>query len=393
MKLFSVFRKSLLEARRDRLALALSLAFAPLFVLLYALLFPGGSTTYGVLVINQDLPAAGPEGILYGGEELAAALEALRYANGSPLLEVQRAPSREWAEARLRDRDAEVLLIIPPGFSRGLLAARQGEGAGPGSGEAAAVTFVGDLTNPYYALAAILAGSTLDEYVLERSGQVRPVSISEEALGASAARSEFELYVPGLLVFAVMMLVFQAAMMVTREVESGGLRRLKITRMSAFDFLGGTSLVLVLIGAISVLLTVLAAWALGFHSQGPLWAAVLVGAITSLSIIGAGLLVSCFARTTTQAFLIANFPLGLFMFFSGAIYPIPRLTLFHLGSRPIGLYDLLPPTHAVAALNKILTLGAGLNQVAFELAALALLSVLYFGAGVWLFQRTHLQAE
>jgi ABC-2 type transport system permease protein len=392
MKLLSVFRKSLLEARRDRLALALSLAFAPLFVLLYALLFPSGSTTYGVLVINQDLPAAGPEGSLNGGEELVAALEALRYANGSPLLEVQQAPSREWAEARLRDRDAEVLLIIPPGFSEGLLAARQGEGAGPGTG-VAAVTFVGDLTNPYYALAAILAGSTLDEYVLERSGQVRPVSISEEALGASAARSEFELYVPGLLVFAVMMLVFQAAMMVTREVEGGGLRRLKITRMSAFDFLGGTSLVLVLIGAISVLLTVLAAWALGFHSQGPLWVAVLVGAITSLSIIGAGLLVSCFARTTTQAFLIANFPLGLFMFFSGAIYPIPRITLFQLGSRPVGLYDILPPTHAVAALNKILTLGAGLDQVAFELAALVFLSVLYFGAGVWLFQRTHLQAE
>ena len=57
-----------------------------------------------------------------------------------------------------------------------------------------------------------------------------------------------------------------------------------------------------------------------------------------------------------------------------------------------GLYDILPTTHAVAALNKILTLGASLNDVFFELAALTLLSVLYFVIGVWMFTRFHLQS-
>ena len=55
------------------------------------------------------------------------------------------------------------------------------------------------------------------------------------------------------------------------------------------------------------------------------------------------------------------------------------------------IYDLLPPTHAVNALNKVFTMGAGLGEVAFELIALILLSILYFGAGVWLFQRMHLR--
>jgi hypothetical protein len=50
----------------------------------------------------------------------------------------------------------------------------------------------------------------------------------------------------------------------------------------------------------------------------------------------------------------------------------------------------LPPTHAVIALQKIFVLGAGLGDVAFELIALSGLSVVYFTAGVWLFKRMHL---
>jgi len=85
--------------------------------------------------------------------------------------------------------------------------------------------------------------------------------------------------------------------------------------------------------------------------------------------------------------------LALFMFFSGAVFPIPRVTLFTVGGRAIGLYDVLPPTHAVVALNKVLTLGAGLGDVIYELAALLILSAVYFAAGVWLFSRTHLRAD
>ena len=81
------------------------------------------------------------------------------------------------------------------------------------------------------------------------------------------------------------------------------------------------------------------------------------------------------------------------MFLTGAAFPLPRLTLFTLFGRDFALPDLLPPTHAVVALNKIFTLGAGLQDVAFELAALTLLSVLYFGLGVWLFQRTQMTSR
>jgi ABC-2 type transport system permease protein len=373
MRLVSVFCKSLRQQTRDVLSLGLALAFAPCMVLLYWLFFPSGSTTYAVLVLNPDACAGCVE-----------ALQKVTYADGKPLLVVRPVADRAQAEARLRNRDAAVLLILPPNFAQA--AAKEAE-------DPATLTLVGDLTNPAYAVAAALTSGALDEYLQATSCQPRAMRLTEEPLGQSAARTEFENYVPGLLIFAVTMLIFQAAMTVTREVEAGTLRRLRLTRMTALDFLGGTSAALALVGVTALTLALATAWALGFRSQGPLWLAALVGAITSLSVVGVGLVVACFSHKVTQAFLIANFPLALFMFFSGAIYPMPRVPLFTLAGHAVGLYDILPPTHAVVALNKVLTLGQGIGDIAYELAALGVLSLLYFAAGVWLFQRTHLQAD
>jgi ABC-2 type transport system permease protein len=80
------------------------------------------------------------------------------------------------------------------------------------------------------------------------------------------------------------------------------------------------------------------------------------------------------------------------MFLSGAVFPIPSVTLFEIAGQPIGLCDFLPPRHAVIALNKIMTLGVGLDQVLYELGALVVLSALYFAIGMWVFQRRHLRA-
>ena len=139
-----------------------------------------------------------------------------------------------------------------------------------------------------------------------------------------------EIYVPGLLIFAVILLIFLASMTVAKEIEAGTLRRLQITPMSSFDLLGGITAALVLVGVIAILLSFLTAILLGFRSQGPLWVAILIGAITSLSVIGTGMIVACFSNTVSQAFVIANFPLGLYMFFSGAIFPIPKVTILTL---------------------------------------------------------------
>jgi len=386
MKIWVIFLKTWREMRRDAWMLGLTLAFSPLFVLIYWVFTQGGSTSYTVLVVNHDQGAStGNSQVWYAGEEAIRMIEAVRYADGKPLLRVKLIENKEHAHPVLRDRAAVAFLVIPPDFSKTLMALKTGEGS-----DSVTIDFGGDLTNPYYMVGATLAISAVDNYIIQATGQQALVHYAEEALGASAARTEFEAYTPGILIFAVIMLIFLAAMVIAREIETGALRRLQITPMSSFDFLGGVTLAMVTLGTISVLLTFLTALALGFRSQGPIWAAVLVGSLTSLSIIGVGMIVACFARSVSQAFVIANFPLGLFMFFSGAIFPVTKIVIFQFAGHEIGLYDILPPTYAVVALNKILTLGAGLGDVAFELGALTVLSMFYFAVGVWLFQRLRL---
>jgi ABC-2 type transport system permease protein len=387
MRLLIVFRKTLQEMKRDLWVVGLTLAFAPLFVLLYWLWFQGGSTSYRVLVINNDQGVTLPGGNRFvAGDELVEAIREVTYADGKPLLTAKIVENIAEAKSLLRERAAVAFVEIPTDFSQTILTLQTGDRS-----ISTNIVFGGDLTNPYYTIGGVLAITAIESYVQEITGQQPIIHYVEQPLGASGARTEFEVYVPGVMIFAVIMLVFQAAMSVAREIESGALQRLRLTPMTAYDLLGGITAALLLVGMAAILLTFGTAIALGFHSQGSLWMAMLIGTITTLSIIGIGMIVACFTRSVSQAFVVANFPLGLLMFFSGAIFPVPPVRLFAIGERIISLYDLLPPTHAVTALNKILTLGASPVEVAYELGMLVALSLLYFGIGVVIFQRLQMR--
>ncbi len=388
MRMLTVFRKTLREMWRDKWMLGLTLAFAPFFVFLYWLWFQGGSTVYPIAIINHDKGVTLADGSIYNaGEEIGAAIGAVTYADGRPLLKAVSASDQVAVEALLRDRKAVAFIEIPADFSHTIRALQIGDRSA-----AVQITFGGDLSNTYYLIGANMALTTVEAYVQGATGQKPLVNYVEKPLGASATRTEFETYVPGTLIFATILLIFLAAMTVAREIESGALRRLQLTPMTSFDLLGGMTAALLLVGAAASGLSFLTAVGLGFHSQGSLWLAFLVSVFASLSVIGIGLVVASFTRSVSQAFVVANFPLGLMMFFSGVIFPMPSLKLFSIAGHTVSPYDLLPPTHAVTALNKILTLGAGWQDVIYELAMLVILSMLYFAIGVGLFRRTHLRS-
>lgn len=388
MRLLNVVVKCFREQKRDLWVLGLSLVFAPLMVLLYYLMTGGtGSTSYNVLVINRDKPAqrANSE-TLAAGEEVIQRLRTLEYKNGNPLLKIALTADQVKAERLIRDRQAAVLLIIPPDFSATLAAYQAGD-----TKAATQVTLIGDLSNPYYTIAAVMVMTVTDSYVNDTTHAPRPVTLNEVALGASNSRSEFENYIPGLLVMAVVLMVIQAAMTPARDIESSTLRRLRLTSINSFEYLGGLSIWMTLVAILSILITFATAVVLGFRSQGPLGLAILVEIIAALSVMAIGLIVACLAKTVSHAFVIANFPLGFLMFLTGAAFPLPRPTLLTLFGHPLSYADFLPATHAVIALNKIFTLGAGLKDVAFEISLLVFLTILYFGIAVWLFQRTQMK--
>jgi ABC-2 type transport system permease protein len=381
-RFWSVFHKTALEQLRSIWDLLLALILVPAFIFMYWSFMGGGSTSYKLLVVNQD------SGICREGgsnsscaEQVIDAMAKLHYASGAEMLKIEYMPDRSEAEVILRNRGAAALIIFPSDFTTSLNRLEK----------PSTVTFVGDLTNPYYSVAAIFANAALDDYTRQVANQPRPVLIAEEMLGNSGGRTEFELYVPGLLIAAVTMIIFSVAIAVAREVESGTIRRLQLTRLTSFELLGGISLVYIFLGLLSIVLSFMTAYALGFRSQGPMWAAVLISVLTAVASIGVGVMTACFSRTVARVAIIANFPLLIMLFFSGAIFPMPQITLFTIGGRAIRLFDLIPQTHAVLALNKVLSLGAGLGDVAYEMAALLVLSALYFLFGGLLFKKMQMQ--
>ena len=84
--------------------------------------------------------------------------------------------------------------------------------------------------------------------------------------------------------------------------------------------------------------------------------------------------------------IVGNFPLFVLMFFTGSMFPMPRNEII----AGLAWNDLLPPTHAVIALNKIFTFNAGFTEIGYDFMMLLILTVAYYSIGFYLFKRNHL---
>jgi ABC-2 type transport system permease protein len=386
MKLWQICVKTFKEQIRSGWDIILAVSLAPLFIILYwVFLGSGAALPLDVVIVNNDRV----ESIVQPcGEEVIQRLIGLQHTDGTPVLHVKILDDEAAAAQKLKDRQALAAVIFPRGYSREIWRVLY-EGGTMAAEQSAII--MGDKGHPYYAVAAVFIVSELENYVVDATGRPIPFNLQEEFIGDGAVRKDFDNYVPGLLVAAITMIIFSVSIAISREIESGTVRRLKLTRMTSFDLLGGVSLVYIFFSMISVLLSFGVAIALGYHYQGSLFLAVIISIIAAMAAIGAGLITACFSRTVGRAAVVTNIPLLLMLFFSGAIFPLPSPPLFSIGGRAIRLFDFVPTSHAVTALNKVLNMGAGLGGILYELVALLVLTILLFTAGIWLFRRLQLR--
>jgi ABC-2 type transport system permease protein len=382
MRLLAYLVKTFKENLREWKILVMSLAFGPFFVFVMYAYFGTASPRYTLLVLDQDT------GTVSAGDGLRAAWEAVRYPDGKPVFKVLSLGDAEEGRRRLKNRDADLMIVIPAGFSRSLAA--YGKGGLPSGPVLAGV---GDETSVRFMVAAAFADYASYAYVAKATGSEMPEVVRFESLGAGRSPNDFELYVPALLVLAVIMVLFTAAASIIKEVDKETITRLTLSELTTFEFLGAISLNQVLIGTFALGLTYLSAVAVGFQGRGSLALILLVGAVSTLSVVAIGLLVAGFIRTIFELLTVGVFPFFILMFFSDCMFPMPKIVLFRLAGRAFHVTDILPTALTTRAFGRILNFDAGLGDVAFELAAIALLTILYFGLGLAFFRRRHLQAR
>jgi ABC-2 type transport system permease protein len=370
MRIPAIIKKAFIMQLRDYWALLLTILSAPFFIFVYFLMTGGGSTTYNVNYYYADISDTSNIKNRFVEE-----LNEVRYASGKSALRVFETNDTTLVKTDIKNRKVDLLVVIPQGFSDSLK-----KGTPPD------FLIFGEGSNPKYSIGIIFTITGIESLVKKYSRKKPIYTFHEKLMGNSQAKSEFDIYAPGIFIFSIIMLILSASLAIVRDVEDKTMIRLKLTKMTVFDYLIGNTLVQWVIGVLSFGLTYWLAVQLGFNSQGSPLLVLLICSLTILSIIAVCLILVSFCKSATMIMIVGNFPLFILMFFTGSMFPLPRNEII----AGFAINDLLPPTHAVTALNKIFTFGAGIKDILYEIIMLVILTAIYYAIGIYFFRRNHM---
>lgn len=362
MKTLVIARKFLLEIVREPMLVGLELALPLIFLILTKMMYNlPTQSTYSIWLSGS------PSAI----QAIEAELQTQQYPDGRPIFALTKTNNPAAAEAALKDKSAAALLVA----------------AADGS-----YTLRGDAISIAFYHASTLLENSLRRYALRQAGKPEILRLVESGLAqgnftAGSPQTLFDLYAPGMIVFAILLLIPQTAMLTARELRWRTLRRLRLARLKAWELLAGVSLSQMAVAVVQMLIIFPSAQWLGFHMRGSLLLAMIAGLTISFSAVGLGLIVACFVENDSQAANIGGVISMLQVFLSGAWFALPPMTVFSLAGHQIDLFDIFPATSGFLALQQTLTFGANLGQISFRLLFTLLLSAVYFIVGVYFFQR------
>ncbi|MCF8240105.1 MAG: ABC transporter permease [Melioribacteraceae bacterium] len=388
MKLISVIQKSIKEQVRNFWVFILTVSMAPFFVFVYYLINETAKPQYDILILNNDKGSYLFTDYVNYGNYLIDAAEKVSGDTQEIPLRFKTIQDKSEGILLLQKKKFDAMIIIPSSLTDKMINQIF-------SGEYDAVEFemIGDVSDVNYIIASIWGKEIIDEFITTAAKNNKLVSIKETSLIVNKNYSDFDLYLPGLLILSLIMLMFTATIAVVTEVENKTIIRLKLSKVSSFQLLTGISIIQVLVGFISLLLTLAAAVSLGFefidiYTFGIM---MIIAILTSLSIIAFSLIIAAITKTVNEVLIAGNFPLFLFMFFTGAAFPMEGKEIFSIAGYSISLQGLMSPTHSIIALKKIMILGANLTDVIPELISVIILTIIYFAIGVWAFNKRHLR--
>jgi ABC-2 type transport system permease protein len=360
VKVWLVARKNLVEMLREPMLLGFTLLLPAFFMLINYVGFGSSpkTATYALWVI-QDTTRA---------DDLVERLRAEHYADGRPAFALTFTSDRAAAELALKEKRAAALIVFSDDSAGQVVYGLRG-----------------DALNLAFTRAGVQIEAALNPILDEARGRPRRVTLAERPLSLARPLSDFDAYAPGMMVFAILLLIPQTAMLIGREMRSGGLRRLRLSLLRPAELLAGTALAQMLVALVQVSAMFAMALALGFNNRGSLLLALGIGLALSFGATGMGLGMAALVRNDSDALNTGSALSMVQVFLSGSFYPMPAVTLFVLFGHQVGAFDWIPATHAMLALQQVLSGGAGLGQVAFRFAATLILSLVYFLIGVAVF--------
>jgi ABC-2 type transport system permease protein len=280
------------------------------------------------------------------------------------------------ARALARDQGLSPRVFDPPAAERALRTGDIAMLVVPGP--AGTVTYRYDDTNPEGRTARLLA----DRAVQIAAGRTDPVKPQDDRVREPGSRY-IDFLIPGLLGMNLMGSgIWGLGFAIVDARRKKLLKRLIATPMSRAQYLGSfllSRLSLLLIEVLALL--GFGAFVFGVPLRGPLSHLALICIISSLSFSALGLLIASRAQTIEAASGLMNFVMLPMWILSGVFFSAQR---FPTMLQPV--INALPLTAAINALRANMLQGAGLSQVAVELATLAAWLVVCFIVALKLFR-------
>jgi ABC-2 type transport system permease protein len=165
---------------------------------------------------------------------------------------------------------------------------------------------------------------------------------------------------PGAILFGFVMLMFSAALSLSRDRESALFSRLLTAPLNPNEFVSGYSLPYLPVAIIQAVALLGVAWVLGLESNGSLWLVALILLIMAVMYIGWAMILGVTFSTKTVTF--PYMAILLLTIFGGAWMDIGAIGG---GFKTVG--DWFPFAHALDAMRDVLIDGVGFSSIATDL--------------------------
>ncbi|MGB9978542.1 ABC transporter permease [Methanobacterium sp.] len=400
MKFISIAKKDLKELLRDRRGLFFILLFPLFFMLIFGFAYGNmgeNNEPHNIAVINYDQGIAVPGGTnINFGNKTIDVLKDAKYPNSDVNTFNVTITSESDADNLAKQKSVDAELIIPANFSKSI-----------SSLTPSTVIVRGDTSYMGFGTSQAILSNIIGQYQSKLSASLQNSGASSdqsqaliqakvEGMPGTESFTNFDYLAPGMIVFAILMLATSVATILTREVESGTLRRLKLSKMTSFDFLFGGLIPWSLVAAAQVLILFAVAIGIGFHWQGSISSiilAVIIGIIGGIASIALGMIIASFAKNPPQAGQLGTLVAVPMTFLVGAFIPLPQIVIGNFMGQQVQIYDILPWHQVLIALRDVLTFGYSLNSIIYQVGTAIALSAILFAIGVFLFSRNRLRPD
>lgn len=381
MKIFDIVQLNFKQLIRDKKNLFFLLLFPAVFMLIFGIGFGDNvESDVDIAVINHD-NASG----VNLGNELVGVIKDFNSSENESLFTVHEVSSEDKAQKMLENGSVSTILIIPQGFTSDM---------GNNMSSLGEIVIKGNPIDADYGIGSSVISGIVSEFskqiINKVAGQTIPeIELKYEDLNISSS-STFDLYAPGLIVFAILMTITVVASNVASEEESGMIKRLKLSKMKTIDYVVGNLISWSFVGVIQVIIMLLVAVLVGFKWEGGIYTLVLaciVGIVTTFSSVAVALIIVAFSKNAKQASSISPIVAVPLSFIAGAFIPLPDCVIATINNQQIQIYEILPWNQAITAIRQVLTYGQGLDAIFMNLIIILIMGIILLAISVLLFNR------